>query len=172
MKRHRKFCRYGHSCARKDSCEFLHIKPIKSRESDHIKEQSDSIAELIKIKDAQIADLIEKIKTIEMSVEALTEKSKQAEETTKCEQCNILQDKVATLEKRIENVANNLRHHATSQQFSFVMDMSQDAHKDANNASLDVRQLKRHLKIFPCYHCPFISKSEKGLETHRSKCEA
>ena len=77
IKRHRKSCKFGQTCSRKEYCEFLHDQQVKVNET--IKKPTTrqlELEETIKEKDNKIEELSEKVKTLEKSFSSMLEKIK------------------------------------------------------------------------------------------------
>ena len=88
-KRHRKSCKFGQTCSRKEYCEFLHDQQLE-------------IEEIIKQKDYKIEELSEKVKTLEKSFTSMLEK---IESLTANEQG--MRDKVKAIESIKKKVDQN-----------------------------------------------------------------
>ena len=100
-KRHRKPCKFGERCTRKDSCEFLHDQKKKTKEIDP--EESNTKLEMekiMKLKDAKIEELAEKVKTLEDSIVSISEKIKAVSTLEKALVAK--KDKLDSIEKKVE----------------------------------------------------------------------
>ena len=84
-KRHRKPCRFGETCSRISSCEFLHKDQRRTITDDSDLEMKvKELEELMKIKDAQILELSDKIK----SLEAIESQNLNEGEAFECDKCD------------------------------------------------------------------------------------
>ena len=82
-KRHRKPCRFGETCIRIESCEFLHSQQRRTTtDTSDENNKLERLEELINAKDAQVKELTEKVKLLETTVNSLIEDIKKSKEET------------------------------------------------------------------------------------------
>ena len=111
-KRHRKPCKFGEKCTRKDSCEFLHDSKKKFKENapEDTKTKRD-MEKIIKLKDAEIEELSEKVKLMEVSIASINEKLKAV---STIEHTNITKDKLNSIEKKVEETLSDYEERVKS----------------------------------------------------------
>ena len=159
-KRHRKQCRFGKSCTRIETCEFLHnIKISEKTETLELETQQKSLQELIKTKEKQILELSVKIEQLETTVKGLENERNKVKS---------LEKRINETEEKVSETIKGLDHMISKGFFRHYVQMGVPSREDIKNLNTKIGVVLKELGFnHPCERCGEVFKSERQLKSHR-----